>query len=100
MNTEEDEFRRIEREALRLWTAPTVVDVPPMPLYAAPPAAQLPPEWVGLTEEELQFYIKKHSKLFNAGYDKVTETNLIAEEFDSIAFYKEVSAALKEKNNG
>jgi len=28
--------------------APTVVDVPPMPLYAAPPAAQRP--WQGLTE--------------------------------------------------
>ena len=55
-------------------------------------------EWVGLTDEEVQFYRKKHSKLFNAGYDKVTETNLIAEEFDSIGFYKEVSAALKERN--
>jgi len=54
--------------------------------------------WQGLTPEEVQFYRKKHSKLFNAGYDKVTETNLIAEEFNSIGFYKEVSAALKERN--
>ena len=54
--------------------------------------------WQGLTDEEVQFYIKKHSKLVNAGYDKVTETNLIAEEFNSIGFYKEVSAALKERN--
>ena len=51
-------------------------------------------EWLGLTEEELQFY----RKLFNAGYDKVTDTNLIAEEFDSISFYKEVSIFLKERN--
>ena len=32
-------------------SAPTVVDVPPMPLYATPPAAQRP--WVGLTDEEI-----------------------------------------------
>lgn len=55
-------------------------------------------EWQGLTDEEVQFYRKKHSKLFNAGYDKVTETNLIAEEFNSIGFYKEVSTVLKERN--
>jgi len=60
----------------------------------------LPPKrpWVELTEEEVQFYRKKYSKLFNAGYDKVTDTNLIAEEFDSIGFYKEVSTVLKERN--
>ena len=60
--------------------------------------AQQPRKWVGLTDEEVQFYRKKYSKLVNAGYDKMTDTNLIAEEFDSIGFYKEVSAALKERN--
>ena len=54
--------------------------------------------WVGLTEEEVQFYIKKHSKLVNAGYDKVTDTNLVAKTFDSTGFYKEVSTVLKERN--
>ena len=60
----------------------------------------LPPEreWVGLTDEEVQFYIKKHSKLVNAGYDKVTDTNLVAKTFDSTGFYKEVSTVLKERN--
>jgi len=61
-------------------------------------AAQPPPEWVGLTDEEVQFYIKKHSKLVNAGYDKVTDTNLVAKTFDSTGFYKEVSTVLKERN--
>jgi hypothetical protein len=65
-------------------------------LFGYVTAAQRP--WQGLTDEEVQFYIKKHSKLFNAGYDKVTETNLIAEEFDSTGFYKEVSTVLKERN--
>lgn len=54
--------------------------------------------WQGLTDEEVQFYIKKHSKLVNAGYDKVTDTNLVAKTFDSTGFYKEVLAVLKERN--
>jgi hypothetical protein len=54
--------------------------------------------WQGLTGEEVQFYIKKHSKLVNAGYDKVTDTNLVAKTFDSTGFYKEVSTVLKERN--
>ena len=33
-------------------SAPTVVDVEPLPLYAAPPAAQRP--WQGLTDEEIR----------------------------------------------
>ena len=73
------------------------------PLYTHAPTVQPkkePPkrEWQGLTDEELQFYRKKYSKLFNAGYDKVTDTNLIAEEFDSAGFYKEVEAVLRERN--
>jgi hypothetical protein len=67
-----------------------------IPLYATPPAAQRP--WQGLIDEEVQFYIKKHSKLVNAGYDKATDTNLVAKTFDSTGFYKEVSTALKERN--
>ena len=63
-------------------------------LRATPPKR----EWQGLTDEELQFYRKKYSKLFNAGYDKVTDTNLISEAFDSAGFYKEVEAVLKERN--
>jgi hypothetical protein len=59
-------------------------------------AAQRP--WQGLTDEEVQFYIEKHSKLVNAGYDKPTDTNFFAKTFDSTGFYKEVSAALKERN--
>jgi len=59
-------------------------------------AAQRP--WQGLTDEEVQFYIKKHSKLVNAGYDKMTDTNLVAKTFDNTGFYKEVSAVLKGRN--
>ena len=77
-------------------SAPTVVDVEPLPLYAAPPAAQRP--WQGLTDKELQFYRKKYSKLVNVGYYKKTHTNVVTEAFDSTGFYKEVSTVLKERN--
>jgi len=42
MNSEEDEFRRIEAEALRLWAAQT--DDDDTQVYAKP--------WVGLTDED------------------------------------------------
>ena len=43
MNSEEDEFRRIEAEALRLWAAQT--DDDDTQVYAKP--------WVGLTWEDM-----------------------------------------------
>ena len=43
MNTEEDEFKRIEAEALRLWAAQTDDDDDTQ-VYVKP--------WVGLTEDE------------------------------------------------
>jgi len=64
------------------------------PLYTAPP--QRP--WVDLTDEEVRFYTGKHRALVNAHYDKVADTNSITEAFDSTAFYKDVSAVLKERN--
>ena len=54
--------------------------------------------WAGLTEEEVRFYTEKHRALVNAHYDKVADTNIITEAFDSTAFYKDVSAVLKERN--
>jgi len=44
MNTEEDEFKRIEAEALRLWAAQTDDDDDTQ-VYAKP--------WVGLTWEDM-----------------------------------------------
>ena len=54
--------------------------------------------WQGLTEEEVRFYTEKHRALVNAHYDKVADTNIITEAFDSTAFYKDVSAVLKDRN--
>ena len=56
------------------------------------------PNWVGLTDEELQFQLAKHRQLVNAHYDKVADTNIITETFDGTSFYNEVVAILKERN--
>jgi alkanesulfonate monooxygenase SsuD/methylene tetrahydromethanopterin reductase-like flavin-dependent oxidoreductase (luciferase family) len=87
MNSEEDEFKRIEREALRRAAQDDDDDTQ---VYVKP--------WVGLTDEEVRFYTEKHRALVNAHYDKVADTNIITEKFDSTAFYKDVSAVLKDRN--
>lgn len=76
--------------------APTAVDVPPMPLYTTPPAAQRP--WVGLTPEEVQFYALKHRQLVNAHYDAASDTNIITAAFEATVFYETVEQVLKERN--
>lgn len=61
-------------------SAPTVVDVPPVPLYAAPPAAQRP--WVGLEPKEI--------------LDLFDVNNVYGSKW--IEFARTVEAKLKEKN--
>ena len=51
MNTEEDEFKRLEREALRLWAAQTDDDDDTQ-VYKKP--------WVGLTDEEFDTAINSN----------------------------------------
>jgi len=72
MNSEEDEFKRIEAEAKR--------------------------PWVGLTPEEVQFYALKHRQLVNAHYDSASDTNIITAAFEATVFYETVEQALKERN--
>jgi hypothetical protein len=91
-----EKFQRAETFAQAFSIRVGCPDEVSVPLYTTPPAAQRP--WQGLTGEEVQFYTEKHSKLVNAGYDKVTDTNLVAKTFDSTGFYKEVSTVLKERN--
>ena len=102
MNSEDDEFQRIEREAkMRVeqqaepvayyhprngfyWAkptsifAPTVVDVPPIPLYTT--AAKR--EWVGLTPKEI--------------LDMFDVNNVYGSKW--VEFARTVEAKLKERN--
>ena len=57
-------------------------------------------EWVGLTDEEVQFYALKHRQLVNAHYDAASDTNIIAAAFEATVFYETVEQALKERNHG
>jgi len=76
MNSEEDEFRRIEAEALRLWAAQTDEDDDTQ-VYAKP--------WVGLEPEEI--------------LDLFDRNNVYGSKW-WIEFARAVEARLKEKNNG
>jgi len=75
--------------------APTAVDVPPVPLYTVPPAAQRP--WVGLTEDEIKgtwaqlWYDLTHGKLSTP--DNEVRNNVVM-------FGQALEAKLKDKNNG
>jgi len=74
MNSEEDEFRRIEREALRLWAAQTDDDDDTQ-VYAKP--------WVGLTVEEI--------------WQMVNDCT-IGGDLHADKFARAIEAKLKEKN--
>tara|TARA_R110000868_G_scaffold52833_2_gene166402 strand:- start:443 stop:1237 length:795 start_codon:yes stop_codon:yes gene_type:complete len=63
-------------------------------LRATPPKR----EWVGLTDEEVQFCALKHRQLVNAYYDAAKDTNVITAAFEATVFYKEIEAVLKERN--
>ena len=78
MNTEEDEFRRIEREALRLWAAQTDDDDDTQ-VYAKP--------WQGLTDEEFDTAINSNIT--------ITDSRL-RDGVYGVAL--DVAALLKEKN--
>ena len=55
-------------------------------------------QWVGLTDEEVQFCALKHRQLVNAYYDAAKDTNVITAAFEATVFYKEIEAALRSKN--
>jgi len=76
MNSEEDEFRRIEREALRLWAAQT--DDDDTQVYAKP--------WQGLTDEEMSDIVANMDVNFGDLLWKV------------VCLTKIIGAKLKERN--
>jgi len=77
MNTEEDEFRRIEAEALRLWAAQTDDDDDTQ-IYKKP--------WQGLTIEEI-------GDIFNNTPNPTEKVGPFV-----IRFSRAIEAKLKEKN--
>ena len=78
MNTEEDEFKRIEREALRRAAQDDDDDTQ---VYAKP--------WVGLTDEEW-------SDLYEAHHDKYNQPKQGG--LDGLDYERAIEAALRSKN--
>jgi len=87
MNTEEDEFQRIEAEAKRRAAEAEDDDTQ---IYLKP--------WIGLTNEQIHFYALQHKTLVNAYYDKTKDTNIIIDKFDTLSFARAIEKTLKEKN--
>lgn len=71
------------------WETPTVVNMPFVPLYTAPPKK----EWVGLTNKEiLADDVLRYHFALNGGAGPISKKGL--------AVIAAVNAKLKEKNNG
>lgn len=71
------------------WETPTVVHMPFIPLYTAPPTK----EWVGLTNKEiLADDVLRYHFALNGGAGPISKKGL--------AVIAAVNAKLKEKNNG
>jgi hypothetical protein len=81
------EKQKLEWAKLTSWHTPTIVNLPKIPLYTAPPKK----EWVGLTDEE------RHG---------IREWQRIQEELGPVwapmmlYLYEAIEAKLKEKNHG
>ena len=71
------EQRKLEWAKYTTWDTPTVVNLPKIPLYTAPPKRK----WVGLTEDEIKECFK-----------------ITPDQFLTWQIYRKVEAKLKEKN--
>jgi hypothetical protein len=72
------EKQKLEWAKLTSWHTPTIVNLPKIPLYTAPPKK----EWVGLTDEEIH------------------DMNGYEEDRRMYRFARAIEAKLKEKNHG
>jgi hypothetical protein len=79
------EKQKLEWAKLTSWHTPTIVNLPKIPLYTAPPK-----QWVGLTDEEIFSILENLQTIYNRP----------PTEDSRIIFAKTVEQALKEKNHG
>ena len=75
------EKQKLEWAKLTSWHTPTIVNLPKIPLYTAPPKR----EWVGLTDEEVSYC--RYAATF-------------CDELDTAYMAKLIEKDLKEKNHG
>jgi hypothetical protein len=75
------EKQKLEWAKLTSWHTPTIVNLPKIPLYTAPPKKQ----WVGLTDEEVSYC--RYAATF-------------CDELDTAYMAELIEKDLKEKNHG
>jgi hypothetical protein len=75
------EKQKLEWAKLTSWHTPTIVNLPKIPLYTAPPKR----EWVGLTDEEVSYC--RYAATF-------------CDELDTAYMAELIEKDLKEKNHG
>ena len=75
------EKQKLEWAKLTSWHTPTIVNLPKIPLYTAPPKK----EWVGLTDDDVIYF-----------RDQAT----FCDEFDAAFMAELIEKDLKEKNHG
>ena len=75
------EKQKLEWAKLTSWHTPTIVNLPKIPLYTAPPKK----EWVGLTDDDVIYF--RYQATF-------------CDEFDAAFMAELIEKDLKEKNHG
>jgi hypothetical protein len=75
------EKQKLEWAKLTSWHTPTIVNLPKIPLYTAPPKK----EWVGLTDDDVSYF--RYQATF-------------CDEFDAAFMAELIEKDLKEKNHG
>jgi len=75
------EKQKLEWAKLTSWHTPTIVNLPKIPLYTAPPKL----EWVGLTDDDVSYF--RYQATF-------------CDEFDAAFMAELIEKDLKEKNHG
>jgi hypothetical protein len=89
------EKQKLEWAKLTSWHTPTIINLPKIPLYTAPPKR----EWVGLNHFDRTLLRTTYAPLKRLHHIKETNTDIVVEIVnDWDAFFTAIEAKLREKN--
>jgi hypothetical protein len=87
------EKQKLEWAKLTSWHTPTIVNLPKIPLYTAPPK-----QWVGLTDEQVEDEWERITGHSIFGGDRSEGRAMHISPDEVIEFSRTIEQALKEKN--